>query len=235
MIPFGFPAADEVQVWSCRLDALPPAVDRNALSSDEWARAARWHQAIDRERFVAGRAWLRHRLARCLDVAARAIRFEQGANGKPALAAAAPALHFNLSHSSDRALLAICLHRSVGADLEQVRPNPDCEAIARRHFTAGEFEQWLALEPERRLRGFYAGWTRKEAFVKALGGGLSIALDSFEIALDPDQPAALRSIGGSAAAAARWSMCSPDVAPGFAAAVAAEGAALRFNRLDDDT
>ena len=233
MGPFALPAADEVQVWCCQLDALPPAVDRDALSSDERVRATRWHHAIDRQRFAAGRAWLRHRLARCLDVAARTIRFEQGANGKPALAVPHPSLCFNLSHSSDRALLAISLDRCVGADLELVQPNPDCEAIARRHFTSGEVEQWLALDSDRRLRGFYAGWTRKEAFVKALGGGLSVALDSFEVSLDPDQPATLRSIGGSVAAARRWSMWSPEVAPGFVAAVAVEGAPLRFSRFDD--
>jgi len=226
--------ADEVRVWSCRLDTLPASVDCTCLSADEHARAARWHHAINRERYIAGRAWLRHRLAQCLGVAPASIRFHTETHGKPVLAAPPMPLQFNLSHSADRALLAVTRGRRVGADIEQMRANDDIEAIARRHFAPSELDQWLLLAPERRLQGFYAGWTRKEAYVKALGGGLgTVALDGFEVSLDPDRPAALQSIGGSNDAARHWSLWSLDVAPGFAAAVVVEGTSLRLHMTDE--
>lgn len=143
-------------------------------------------------------------------------------------------LQFNLSHSADRALLAVTLGRRVGVDLEHARQIDDCDAIARRHFAPAEIHQWLSLAPERRLLGFYAGWTRKEAYVKALGGGLAmVALDRFEVSLDPDTPAAMRSIQGSREAALGWSLWSIDVADGFAAAVAAEGTSLQLHMSNE--
>lgn len=233
MNPFHL-SADAVHVWWCDLDALPLAVDRGCLSSDEQVRAARWHRALDRARFVAGRAWLRHCLGHCLGRSPRSLRLTTGAHGKPALDDADVPLQFNLSHSGAQALLAVTLRRAVGVDLERIQRNDECESIARRHFAHGELEQWLALPPARRLAGFYAGWTRKEAFVKALGGGLAaVALDSFEVSLDPDQAAALRSIDGSSDAARRWSLWSVDAIPGFAAAVVAEGAPLQLQMSNE--
>lgn len=234
MHPFQLPAIDEVRAWTCNLDRLPAAVDCGSLSGDERARASRLHIPLDRERWIAGRAWLRHVLAQLLRTDAQRLRFSHGLRGKPTLVDAQMPLQFNLSHSAERALLAVALDRPLGVDIEQVRDLQDAEAIARRHFAPAEIEQWLALAPPMRARGFFAGWTRKEAYVKALGGGLgAIALDSFEVTLAPDQPAQLRSIGGSRDAARAWSLWNLDAAPGFAAAVVAHGAPLRLHMSDE--
>lgn len=229
--PLAF-APDEVHIGLCRLDDTPRAFGLDCLSVDESARAQRWHFARDRERFIAGRAWLRHVLAGCVGAAPAELVFVTGPHGKPMLARPASPLQFNLSHSSGLALLALTHGRAVGVDLEAVRSMDDCEAIARRNFARAEFACWQALPLERRLQAFFACWTRKEAYVKAIGGGLSVPLASFEVTLDPNAPAALSSIDGSQQAAQRWSMWSPDVAPGFIAAVVAEGEALRLHRFD---
>jgi 4'-phosphopantetheinyl transferase len=226
---------DEVHVWIANLDLLAATVDATSLSADERVRAATWRHTIDRDRFVAGRAWLRRVLSSYLALPPAAVDLAAGLHGKPAIQGAAVPLQFNLSHAADRALLAVTLQRAVGIDLECVRVNDDCEAIVRRHFAPGEVAAWLELPASRRLHGFYAGWTRKEAYVKALGAGLGMmALDAFEVSLDPDGAAQLLSIDGSLDAARCWSMWSLDVIPGFAAAVVAEGTEVRL-RMTTET
>jgi 4'-phosphopantetheinyl transferase len=134
------------------------------------------------------------------------LRFAREARGKPQLVDVADGLAFNLSHSHDQGLLAVSRLQPLGADIEVQRPMSDLDALARSHFTAAELKAWGALPHERRQDGFFAAWTRKEAYVKALGAGLAVPLDSFEVALHPDQPAALRSVAGSAEAATAWTL-----------------------------
>lgn len=218
---------DEVHLWQGLLDQMPQS--GAVLSSPEHGRAERLHRSQDRERFIAGRAWLRATLARYLDVAPQALCLIEGRHGKPLLADGS--LHFNLSHSGGVALLAVCRASPVGVDVEAMQPMADCDAIARRHFAAAEVERWAALPAADRLAAFYRCWTRKEAYVKALGGGLSVPLDGFEVAFEPGAEPALRSVAGSAVAAAVWSVWGIEPAPGFVAAVVAHGAGLTLRRM----
>jgi 4'-phosphopantetheinyl transferase len=223
---------DEVHLLCCRLDdaALPFPTD--TLSPDERARAARWLRPRDREHFVTARAWLRHTLGRYLGVEPHAIAFTHGVHGKPALAGAAVSLQFNLSHSGAFALLALSRDKAVGVDVELLRPLHDCAAIAQRHFAAAEWQRWSQLPQAQQLAAFYACWTRKEAYVKALGGGLSVPLDGFEVAFEPDRAPALLTVGGSAQAALGWTLWGVEPAPDHVAAVVVQGRSLTLRPLD---
>jgi 4'-phosphopantetheinyl transferase len=221
---------DEVHLLQCRLDRIE--LDASCLSPDEHARAARFHRARDRERFVAGRAWLRHVLSRYVGTAPARLELTAGPHGKPALAPQHAALQFNLAHTGSLALLALTRAGAVGVDVEAIAPMAELSAIAQRQFAAAEWQRWSALAERDRLQAFYACWTRKEAYVKALGDGLLAPLDAFEVAFEPDRAAALLSVDGSTHEAARWTMWSVDTEPGHCAAVVVRGRALALRRID---
>ena len=224
--------AAQVHVLQSSLDEASAAAGVSSLSTDEAVRAARFHRSHDRELFVRGRAWLRRVLGRYLEVPPQDVRFVIGEHGKPALAAPHAWLQFNLSHTGSLALLALTRVGEVGVDVETVRAMSDVAAIARRQFAPSEWSRWSEMPCEEQLSAFYACWTRKEAFVKALGAGLSLPLDGFEVAFEPARPAALLSIGGSPQRAASWSMWAFEPLPGFCAAVVARGSGLELRRID---
>src|SRR5262245_39260742 len=174
---------DEVHVWRVGLDwpAASVAELKGVLSSDERARADRFHFEIDHRRHVVGRGVLRLVLARCLGTAPHALRFDTGARGKPNLAAgfARARLQFNVSHSGELALVALTVGRAVGVDVEWIRHDLDVEAIAERYFSARENAALATLAADARRDAFYACWTRKEAYIKAVGDGLALPLDQF--------------------------------------------------------
>lgn len=216
---------DEVRVWCARLD-WPGDIGRfeSSLSADEKQRAGQFRFDRDRKRFVVRRAALRAVLAESLGVPPHTLRFSYGTHGKPDLSAACNPrrLRFNASHSQDLAVVALAVDRDVGVDVERLKPLDDYEAVARRHFTEGENRALLGVAPSERLHAFFNCWTRKEAFVKARGEGLSLPLDAFEVSLAPDEPAGLLSCA-QAGERERWSLDSFDPAPGFVGAVAAAG------------
>jgi 4'-phosphopantetheinyl transferase len=146
------------------------------LSADESERAARFHRAADRERFVLGRGLLREALAGHLRVAPRDLSFSYNRWGKPGLDGFAR-LEFNVSHAHDLVALAFTLGRKVGIDLERVDRAVDALKLAERFFTAEEAAALRALDGPRRSAEFFRCWTRKEAFVKAHGRGLSRPLE----------------------------------------------------------
>jgi 4'-phosphopantetheinyl transferase len=196
------------------------------LSGDETRRANRFHFGRDRRRYVAGRATLRVLLGRYLDRDPASLRFRYGAHGKPALGSlpGEPDVRFNLAHSEDLALLAFARGREVGVDLERMRPLPVVERIAETAFSCQERAKLKRLAPEQRQAAFYAGWTRKEAYVKARGEGLGLPLGQFDVSLAPGEPAKLIEVRGAPREAGRWTLMALDVAPGYAAALAVEGA-----------
>jgi 4'-phosphopantetheinyl transferase len=200
------------------------------LSADERARASRLHRPRDRERFMRGRAWLRRVLAAHVGVPPQQIAFVVGAHGKPALAGSQAWLHFNLSHTGSLALLALTRAGPVGIDVEAVRSMSDMEAVARRLFAPAEWLRWWRLPKDQQLNAFYACWTRKEAYLKAIGAGLSMPLHGFEVAFEPGQPAALLSIDGSPQSAAHWSLWAFEPLPGVSAAVVVRGSSLHLRR-----
>ena len=176
----------EVHVWRARLDRAPGDVERLAalLSADELDRAARFKFERDRGRYVVGRGLLRTLLARYVGWSPSALEFEYGEFSKPRLAGPGPA--FNLSRTWDWvALYAVCDEGELGIDVELDEADYSREAIAERFFSPAEVEVLRSLPRDQQSRAFLTCWTRKEAFIKARGDGLSLALDSFDVTLDP--------------------------------------------------
>jgi len=190
---------DEVHVWRIALDRGDGDSLRARLSSDELARAARFHFERDRTRFLVARAALREILAHYLGASPAEIAFVYGDHGKPALAPPHGDLRFNLSHSHGLALCAVTRGREVGVDVERIRELDDLEDLARSVFSARELAALHRLPEPGLLAGFFTGWTRKEAFIKALGEGLSHPLKRFDVSLEPGRPARLERIDGNAA------------------------------------
>jgi len=184
MIPAG-----EVHVWRAWLDVSADLLGEleASLSPDERERAARFRFAKDRDRFVAARGILRDILARYLGVNAAALRFRYGAAGKPALEDSSE-LRFNASHSHGFALYAVTMEKDVGIDVELIRPRVAEERIAERFFRPSEAASLRALPQEKQAEAFFRIWTRKEAYIKAVGTGLSMPLDSFDPAEVPGWP-----------------------------------------------
>lgn len=206
-----------VTLWQWRLDVTPMRLAELAghLSGEERARADRFVTPLHRDRFIAGRGRLREILARYVDEAPQALGFAYNDHGRPSLCESA-APHFNLSHTGGLAILAVCDDMPVGIDIERMRPIE--VEVARRYFSDAEVRALETLAGEAWLQGFYRCWTRKEAVIKALGLGLSMPLESFDVTLAPEAPARLTRIADDAPEA--WSLTHLDVAPDVVGAVA---------------
>ncbi len=182
------PANGEIHVWTAAfIDDDSLTGSRLALlDDDERTRAARLVQLRHRMRFIQFRAFARQVLGGYLDIPAAEVRLGIGRHGKPHLVRGAkhPEIHFNISHSGDRCVLAARLGYAVGIDIEEVRELPGAADIARRHFTRAEAEALACLDGEARRNAFFALWTHKEAAVKALGASLAANLHRLEFALD---------------------------------------------------
>ena len=209
----------EAAIWLADLDAAD-AGDRAlaVLSVDEHERAGRFVFDTHRRRFIACRAWLRHQLSERLTRAPQHLRFEYGPMGKPSLAGSA--LRFNVSHSDRYALLAVA-GVEIGVDIERERPLSDMDALAERVFSAGERHALAQVPADRRGEAFFAGWTRKEAYIKARGDSLRL-LEDFDVALTPEEPVRLKRVAGDAQEPARWTLLSLAPLPGYAAALCIE-------------
>jgi len=212
-----------VEVVSVRLDAEPAAVGEFAqcLSDGERLRASRFVFDRDRRRFIVGRARLRHLLASRLGVQPDAVELVYGPRGKPALARhfARSGLRFNVSHANDVAVYAFALGREVGIDVEAVRVIRDADDIAARFFSRRENEAYLALDPRDRPLGFFNCWTRKEAFIKALGDGLYHPLDRFDVSLAPGEPARILRVESTPGDGCGWALHSFLPGPGLIGAI----------------
>ncbi|MBL8288497.1 MAG: 4'-phosphopantetheinyl transferase superfamily protein [Rubrivivax sp.] len=225
-----WPGAGEVHLWwlDLRRPAWPFETMWPWLDAQEQERADRFLREPLRLRHVAAHGQMRALLAACLGTTPAAVRLDTGADGKPLLrpsAAAAPALRqglaFNLAHSDDQGLLAIASGAvPLGADIEMLRPMNDAEALAHRYFAAAESAALRALPAAQRPAAFLAAWTRKEAYLKALGAGLRAGTASFEVTLRPQEPPRLLAIEGDVAAAAEWTLWSGQPTPASIAAVA---------------
>ena len=218
--------AGEVHVFAARLDD-PAAAPPPWLSPDERRRAARFHFERDRRRFAAARGILRAILGRYLGLDPSALGFAYGHHGKPALASPSAGPRFNVSHSGGLALLAFAAEHEVGVDVEQERPVPEMDSIRERNFSARENAELGVLPEAERGRAFFRCWTRKEAFIKAIGDGLSYPLDAFDVTVAPGEPARLLRVGGDPDAARRFHLEGLEPAHGFAAALAVWGRPTR--------
>jgi len=214
--------AESIACW--RLDVEQPAevvaTLAGVLSPDEQERAARFVFGPDRRRFIVTRACLRALLGGCCGVPPRAIRFAYARHGKPSLASGSTGapVHFSVSYSQDLAVIALAPDAPLGVDVEAIRRMPDLLDIASRHFTAGEADTIASVPLDERDLAFFLCWTRKEAFSKALGDGLSLALDRYRVACRPGDPARILEIDGDATTAAAWSVFDLRPAPAFVGA-----------------
>jgi 4'-phosphopantetheinyl transferase len=209
-----------IEVVVARLDVTPGAVHGLAtlLSTAERERADRLRAERDRRRFIVARARLRQLLAQRLGTQPECIDLVYGSHGKPALAC--NRVRFNVSHSEDIAVYVFSRRGEVGVDVEAIRPIREADAIAARSFSRREKEAYAALKPRHKALGFFNCWTRKEAFVKALGDGLSMPLDDIEVTLSPGEPAKLLRVGDKTGARIGWRLESFCPAPAYVAALA---------------
>lgn len=222
---------DEVHVWRTGLDMAPSGLAdlRQILSPDERERADRFHFEADRRRAVIGRGYLRLLLGRILDLPPNKLRFEYDEFGKPGLIPKHRLpLQFNVSHSGDLILIAITMGRAVGVDVERIRADLDPDEIAARFFSADECKILASLAGPHRYKAFFTCWTRKEAYLKAKGVGLSLPLDQFDVSFLPDEEPRLLATRPDPAEARRWRLRELNVSGDYAAALAAPGSTWKL-------
>ncbi len=222
---------DDVHIWRASLYVEAPIAHvEQTLSPDERERAARYRFERDRDRYIVARGALRAILGRYLGLAPADPRFVYGPQGKPALAPEHGAgISFNLSHAGDVALYAVTRGRRVGIDVERVDPDIVGTTVAEHTFSPREVAALRALPRRQQPEAFFRCWTRKEAYVKALGAGLALDLRSFDVSLAPGDPPALLATRPDPYEAARWSLHDLDAGPGYTAALAVEGHDVRIS------
>lgn len=223
----------EVHVWRVVLDRPEGQVREleTLLCEDERRRADSFHFEKDRKHYVVSRGALRSILGGYLERPPARLRFSYNDFGKPFLAGEGgeAGLRFNLSHSRGLALCALTRGREVGVDVEYVRADVNVAEIAPSFFSPGEVAALDSLPAHARTRAFFACWTRKEAYIKARGRGLSLPLDGFTVSLKPGEPAALLDVAGDPPERARWRLHDLEAGAGYAAALAVEGHDWRLN------
>jgi 4'-phosphopantetheinyl transferase len=216
----------EVHVWHGPLDSFAPELPQlqDLLSDDEKERAGRFHFEKNRAEYVLTRGRLRILLASYLSSSPLDLCFSYSTHGKPGLSKPAPAagLSFNVSHTDGFAICAFARNRKIGIDVEHVRKNFDAEQIAERFFSVAERAALRNLPEERRHEAFFRCWTRKEAYIKAIGEGLSHPLHQFDVSLTADEPAALLGTRPHESEAGRWLLCDIPLPANYIAAVAVE-------------
>jgi 4'-phosphopantetheinyl transferase len=227
--PDGAPVllSGEIHVWLASLDWSPQGVDqiRRFLSEDEQKRSQSFYFPKDARHYTVARGLLRVILGNYIGVKPDMIEFCYNRYGKPTLEKtfAGDQIRFNVSHSHGKALIAVSQYRSLGVDIEFIRPNPERLKIADRFFSEREAALLRTLPKRQQEEGFYLCWTRKEAYIKAAGKGLSIPLDQFDVSLEPGNQAALLRNDLDPAETARWLFYSLPPTPGWALALVAEG------------
>ena len=214
----------EVHVWQADLDALVLATEssRSPLSQDEHQRASRFHFESDRKRYIAGRQFLRKLISAYSKIDFMGSSFHYSPKGKPSLGPASE-IRFNVSHSGRIAIFAFVRGKEVGVDVEQIRKEVNVKEIAGRFFSRAEQATFATVAEELKREAFFRCWTRKEAFVKAKGDGLSLPLDQFDVSLLPGESAQLLSTRPEPEEQHRWSMCDLNVGPDYASALVVEG------------
>ena len=224
--------SNEVHVWKASLEVPHAVVDhlKHELSADECDRASRFHFEKDRLHWIVAHGILRFLLGGYLGVKAHELQFVTNDYGKPAVVQPPheARLHFNLSHSGEIALYAFTYERQVGIDVEYMRGSLDYEELATHYFSSYECSVLHALPAPLHEEAFYTCWTRKEAYIKARGIGLSQPLDEFDVSLNPSEPAALLADRRDPEAPGRWSLYTLAPEDRYAGALAVEGRGCQF-------
>jgi 4'-phosphopantetheinyl transferase len=222
----------EVHVWRAAVHVAPHVFARmfSTLSDDEHSRAKRFLHPLDRDRFVVGRGIQRDVLSRYAGLTPENLVFQYSQCGKPRLASSlhASGIRFNGSNSDDVVVLAIALGREVGVDVETFRPLDDATSIIDRFFSTHERNALHKVARGQHAISFFQCWTRKEAYIKAVGGGLSIPLDSFDVAFGPGEPARLLAVRGCPEEVERWDMLDLQLGDRYVAALVVQGRRWRL-------
>ncbi|MBI5032171.1 MAG: 4'-phosphopantetheinyl transferase superfamily protein [Chloroflexi bacterium] len=217
----------QVHVWRISLDLPASSIVRHwiNLADDERARAERFCFRRDRERFIANRGLLREILSYYLDCDPAQLHFRYNPFGKPTLDQNVnkSAIHFSVSHSNTLGLIALADTPEIGVDIERIDPIHANMTIAEQFFSPREVAVLRMLPRTLRIKAFYNCWTRKEAFVKAMGLGLSMSLQDFDVSIIPGEPVTLLRVHGDDRAAQRWELRELFPEPGYAAALAIAG------------
>ena len=213
----------EIHIWcaNLKLTTEEAATLSQYLAADERKRAERFKFEIHRHRFIAAKGTLRKILGKYLEISPEKIKFSAGPHGKPYLDKSInQELLFNSSDSQNLALYAVVLNHEIGVDVEYIREDFASKEVAQRFFSPYENQVLQGLPEAQKTTTFFACWTRKEAFIKALGKGLSYPLDQFDVSLAPEESAKLRRVGDDPEEAGRWQLCDLKPAQNFVAAVA---------------
>jgi 4'-phosphopantetheinyl transferase len=217
----------EIHVWRVSLAQTESCLQslQQTLSTDERAKADRFVFPKDRSQFIVSRGALRAILSRYLNISSHIWRFDYNPYGKPSLIVAqgGNTLRFNVSHSRGMALIAITKNRDIGVDIEGINPNFSCLEIAEKFFSPLENSVLRSLPEHLQPTAFFTCWTRKEAYIKAVGKGLSIPLNQFDVSLAPGEPAALLNVEGNPEEASKWSLIELFPSSDMVAAVAVAG------------
>ena len=229
---------NDVHVWSVPLNQNPErtALSLEVLSPDEQEKAARFHFGKHRNQFIQARAALRLILSEYLSVRPQDLEFSYGPQGKPALANehADSSLRFNLSRREGLALVAVTRGREIGVDVELIHADLPAFEIAEISFSEAELTTLHGLPEGMRTTGFYNCWTRKEAYVKARGAGLSFPLKHFDVSLTPGAAAMLLNVRDNVDEVDRWTLQEIPVGKSYVAALAVEGTELNIMLRDWD-
>jgi 4'-phosphopantetheinyl transferase len=220
----------EVHIWRVALEQPISEIAKlhEFLSEDEQAKAQKFANATLKNQFIVGRGYLRHILSQYAPVVPEQLQFSTGKWGKPTLADF-PTIQFNLAHSKNLAIYAVTYRREVGIDLEFLRPVSNYAAIAQRHFSKNELTQFLVKPADQRDLAFFIGWTRKEAYIKAIGQGLAFPLENFEVSLEFSSETKIVYSSKSPDEAERWSVLTFVPLENYLASVIVEGQALSYS------
>ena len=234
LAPWSFGLTEQtVHVWSLRTTEVSNAVVSKFelfLTPDERIRAERFRFENLRHSFVLTRGALRVLLGRYLHLPPAKIQIAYGSKGKPTLAEPELAT-FNVSHSGGLAVFGFAAGCEIGIDVEEIRPLADMLDIAQRFFCPAETAEVISLPANQRERAFFRCWTRKEAYIKAVGEGLSVPLDSFQVTLRPGEPANIIHLAGDANAARTWRLCDLELSAGYVGALAYQGLERQLHLL----
>ena len=218
------PARGVVDVWLA--DLTSAGGDEGDLDAGERARAARYAREVDRARFVARRTVLRRLLATYLGIRPHEVDVSRPPAEKPALAAAsgrAPQLRFSTSSSGDVAVVAVTSEAEIGVDVVPADAADDLAAIIAERGSACEVRAFRALAPAARAAAAVAWWSKKEAFVKAIGRGLRYPLDAFDVTVDPLDDQRIVAIRDPAFDARAWALCTLTIPPNLTASIVTRG------------
>lgn len=222
-----------VDVWLISVEQQSSQLEHleRCIDADERARASRIRSEDGRHSYVLAHGALRQILAKYLPALPHELRFGRGEHGKPSLLPRDgwADLRFNLAHSRDSIVVAVAQGRDLGVDVEWIDADSPSLNVAKQFFSSRERQLLCEVPTELRLRAFYECWVRKEAFVKGIGAGLTMPLQSFDVSLGRDEPARLLGCRTDPTAPARWSLFTLKFSPDYAAALAIEASQVSFS------